>query len=132
MGRNPRYSERLTTMTGPVTPTARCAVLSVACPRCGAGQREVCVSRTGRPVSDAHSARYGQAEKAGAFDAPEIAALRRIPSERVTVDKAALMAFMAEAEATRMQRDQEFVCGMAEQAASDAEFAALVEALDPR
>lgn len=47
---------------------ARVEVLRVACPKCGAGQGEACRSRTGRPV-ESHTARYQQAEAAGAFGA---------------------------------------------------------------
>ena len=36
----------------------------VACPRCGAGQQERCVSITGRPA-DLHAARYALAVSAG-------------------------------------------------------------------
>lgn len=48
----------------------------------------------------------------------------------VIVKKAALQAFIGESRSVRDQRDQEFCAGIAESAASAAEFEALVAALD--
>jgi hypothetical protein len=49
---------------------------------------------------------------------------------RVSVDEAALEAFIAEADEKRAQSDSQFLCSMAEYEASDAKFRAYVEALD--
>jgi|SRR5579859_3407133 len=49
---------------------------------------------------------------------------------RVIVNEAALDAFVSEADSVRTQRDQEFCCSTAEYQASDAEFKALVDALN--
>lgn len=51
------------------------AVLSVACPKCGAGQQEKCVSRTGRQTYDAHSARFAMAKRAGVFGEPAVSSV---------------------------------------------------------
>ena len=40
-------------------------VRSVACQRCGAGNGERCVSRTGKPAADEHAPRYYAAACAG-------------------------------------------------------------------
>ncbi len=52
-------------MTTATTP-ARIAPLTVACPRCGAGQDEQCISRTGRrfTASESHTARVDAARLA--------------------------------------------------------------------
>lgn len=48
---------------------------------------------------------------------------------RVTVNRAALEAFIAYADETRTSCDSQFLCSSAEYEASDAEFGALVDAL---
>ena len=53
-------------------PAPRVGALSVACPKCGAGQHEKCVSRTGRP-GESHSARYLTAKRAGVFGGTDAA-----------------------------------------------------------
>ncbi len=49
---------------------------------------------------------------------------------RVSVDKAALDALIEYADQTRSRADSQFLCSMAEYDASDAEFKALVDALE--
>lgn len=55
----------------------RRTVLAVACPHCGAGQQEKCISRTGRQTYDAHSARFAMAKRAGVFDDPDAERMAR-------------------------------------------------------
>ena len=43
---------------------------AVACPTCGAGQQEKCVSKTGLPAGQ-HVARYALAVRAGVFNEPD-------------------------------------------------------------
>jgi hypothetical protein len=48
-------------------------LLAVACPQCGAGQHEGCISRTGQtryPARDSHSSRMEAAKRAGLFGGP--------------------------------------------------------------
>ena len=50
--------------------------------------------------------------------------------EQVAVNKTALEAFIEYADQTRIARDSQFLCSTEEYKRSDAEFAALVAALD--